>query len=202
MDAENKGATLEPNGQGRESALLAVVELIRKESGHGRFVLAKEALSEIRRRGLLDQEKEEGPDVESDTLLQEALERTEDLRQAIGKDGASRYYSSKAMTDAYAGILILKEEDPLHMMAEIVRENSALYPRPIRLDAFTASPFDLTREEVLVCLQRMAGQEEYRDIATTQTSIGTDFLYSTRHLEPDYAAMLAEWYDVGQSKNP
>jgi len=28
------------------------------------------------------------------------------------------------------------------------------------------------------------------------------FLYSTRHLETDHAAMLAEWLDVGQFENP
>jgi hypothetical protein len=28
------------------------------------------------------------------------------------------------------------------------------------------------------------------------------FLYSTRHLDPDHASMLAEWLDVGQYRNP
>jgi hypothetical protein len=48
----------------------------------------------------------------------------------------------------------------------------------------------------------MDGQEEYEDIARTTTSIGTVYLYSTRHLEPDYASTLAEWLDVGQANNP
>ena len=48
----------------------------------------------------------------------------------------------------------------------------------------------------------MGGEEEYRDIVSTTTSTSRVFLYSTLHLEPDHASMLAEWLDVGQSNNP
>ena len=40
------------------------------------------------------------------------------------------------------------------------------------------------------------------DIARTATSASGCYLYSTRHLEPDHAAVLAEWLDVGQFDNP
>jgi hypothetical protein len=45
-------------------------------------------------------------------------------------------------------------------------------------------------------------QEEFSDIAATKTSEETIYLYSTLHLEPDYASMLDEWLDVGQYQNP
>jgi len=48
----------------------------------------------------------------------------------------------------------------------------------------------------------MGEQREYQDIAQTVTSIGTPFLFSTRHLDPDHASALAEWQDVGQVNNP
>jgi hypothetical protein len=48
----------------------------------------------------------------------------------------------------------------------------------------------------------MAGQEEYRDIQRTNSSLGTGFLFSALHLEPAYAAMLAEWVDVDLANNP
>ena len=67
---------------------------------------------------------------------------------------------------------------------------------------FTHPPFDLTREQVMDSLGRMSGREEYRDIASTTTSASTVFLYSTLHLEPEHASMLAEWFDVGQAQNP
>jgi hypothetical protein len=88
------------------------------------------------------------------------------------------------------------------LIAEIVRENSALYPRPIPMDTFKNSPFELTQEEILACLQKISGQEDYQDIARTTTSAGTVFLYSSRHLDQGYASMLAEWLDVGQFNNP
>jgi hypothetical protein len=48
----------------------------------------------------------------------------------------------------------------------------------------------------------MGEQEEFQDIALATTSMGRVYLYSTHHLEPDYASTLAEWLDVGQANNP
>jgi hypothetical protein len=48
----------------------------------------------------------------------------------------------------------------------------------------------------------MARLKEYQDIEQTTTSAGRVFLYSRQHLDPDYAALLAEWVDVGQSTSP
>jgi len=48
----------------------------------------------------------------------------------------------------------------------------------------------------------MDAEEEYRDIMQTTTSVSGVFLYSTLHLDSEYASMLAEWLDVGQFENP
>ena len=84
----------------------------------------------------------------------------------------------------------------------MVRENSAIYPRPVPLNLFKGSPFDLTQEEIQTYLEQMARQDEYKDIAQTTTSLGTLFLYSTLHLELGYASTLTEWLDVEQANNP
>jgi hypothetical protein len=88
------------------------------------------------------------------------------------------------------------------LIAEIVRENSAIYPRPVPIDMFKHLPFDLRLEEIQAYLAQMAKRDDYRDIKQTTSSIGTVFLYSTLHLDPGYASMLAEWVDVGQANNP
>jgi hypothetical protein len=106
------------------------------------------------------------------------------------------------MTEAYARILLQNQGDRLRLIAEIVRQNSAAYPRPVPLDLFTHPPFDLTPQEVLNGLEGMSVQDEYGDIEPTTTSTSRVFLYSTLHLDPEYASMLAEWFDVGQSNNP
>jgi len=186
----------------RETAILAAAGMIREKSKEGHFVMTEEVLSELLNRGFLDSEKEGGRFVEASSILEETLRRNEDLRERKGQGGVSRYYSSLAMSETYATLLIRKEGDFLLMMAEVIRENSAIYPRPVPLDIFMEPPFDLAREKIFECLKKMGEQAEYRDIAQTTTSVGTIFLYSSRHLDPDHASMLAEWVDVGQANNP
>jgi hypothetical protein len=70
------------------------------------------------------------------------------------------------------------------------------------LESFIRHPFDLSEQEIIDSLDAMATKEGYGDIARTVTSASGIYLYSTRHLEPGYAAVLAEWLDVGQFDNP
>ena len=202
MCPETKRTSLNQKESGRETAILVATRIIREKSKEGRFVLTEEVLSELLNRGVLESEKEGDRFSEASSILEEALNRNEDLQERKGKDGLSRYYSSLAMSEAYATLLTRKEEDLLLMMAEIIRENSAIYPRPVPLDLFMGSPFDLTQEQIFECLKKMGQQAEYQDIAQTTTSIGTIFLYSNQHLDPGHASMLAEWLDVGQANNP
>jgi hypothetical protein len=194
--------SLNQKDSSRETAILVTTSIIRERSKEGHFVLTEEILSELLNQGFLESEKEEDRFAEASSILEEALNRNKDLRERKAKDGLSRYYSSPGMSEAYATLLTRKEEDLLLMMAEVIRENSAIYPRPVPLDIFMESPFDLAQQEIFECLKRMGQQAEYQDIAQTTTSIGTLFLYSSRHLDPDHASMLAEWLDVGQAQNP
>jgi hypothetical protein len=178
-----------------------IVKCIRTKSEAGQLVTSDEIFEGLVEKGVL-KSGSEGDRETSGTFLKDVIKKNEDLREISNKKGDLHYFSTSGMTEAYAGILIQKGEDPLVMMAETVRENSRRYPRPVRLDIFEEPPFSLTPQEVSLCLKRMAEQEEYQDIAQTTTSVGTVFLFSRLHLEPDYASMLAEWYDVGQSKSP
>jgi hypothetical protein len=63
-------------------------------------------------------------------ILAAALAKHPDLVPVKGA-GERRFYSSQFMTHAYAGLLLRKEEEPLYLIAVTVRENSALYPRPL-----------------------------------------------------------------------
>ncbi len=88
------------------------------------------------------------------------------------------------------------------MMAEVIREHSRIYPRPVPIALFQCSPFNLTEDLIERALQEMSLQEPYRDISQVTSSIGNTFLYSKDYLDQDYATMLAEWIDVGQVQNP
>jgi len=184
-----------------EAACLAAANTIRRKSEAGQLLFQKEIFQELMDQKVLNSDNREQLG-KFEAILKKTMKMNEDLKELFDKDGIPRYYSSQFVSEAYVRILLRKEGNPLLLIAEIVRENSALYPRPIPLDTFKNSPFELTQEEILACLQKMSGQEEYQDIAQAITSTGTIFLYSRRHLDSDYASMLAEWLDVGQYDNP
>ena len=179
---------------------LAVTDFIRRRSEAGQLVTAEDIYGEFLRMGILTEKENQLAGLE--VLLKETVKQNEELKEILDGKGLSHYYSVQSMAETYARILIQREGDPLLMMAEVIRENSQRYPRPVPLSMFEDSPFGLTPEEISLCIKRMADQETYRDIEQTTTSIGTVFLYSRQYLEPDHAAMLAEWLDVGQSNNP
>ncbi|MBI5570371.1 MAG: hypothetical protein HY914_10540 [Desulfomonile tiedjei] len=178
-----------------------ILKIIHARSESGQLVRVEEILAELKEQGFLESE-----DVEQkahlETTLKQVLKENRDLKAISGKNGIPYYYSAQSLSETYAGILVRKSENPLWLIAEVVRENSQLYPRPVPVDSFLEPPFGLTREEIAECLTTMREQREYQDIARTITSVGTPFLYSTQHLDPDHAFTLAEWLDVGQVNNP
>jgi hypothetical protein len=189
-----------PNVADEGSAKAAAISaLIRQCSESGRLISG----CELERQFMAQYRTMSGEQTAPfQSTLARARERYHDLHELAADDGTRSYFSSQNMTQAYAVMLLQRQGDPARLIAEVVRENSAAYPRPVPRDIFTHPPFDLTGEEVLGCLEQMARQESYRDIASTTTSAATVFLYSTLHLEPDHASMLAEWLDVGQFNNP
>jgi hypothetical protein len=199
MKAENV-VEKDPGTEG-ESRAQAIAAMIRQESEAGQLISDSEIFRRAADQHLLPSP---GPDPaeEAGKLIEEVVSGREDLHELSPPEGSRHYYSSNFMTQAYALILLQKQGDPLRLIAETVRQNSALYPRPVPLDIFTPPPFGLTRQEILNHLERMAAAEEYRDIASTTTSTSRVFLYSNLYLEPEHASMLAEWLDVGQAKNP
>jgi hypothetical protein len=185
----------------QEVISLTIARIIRERSKTGQFVQFDEILEGLTGQGFLKSE-ETGHRSHIEALLRQTVEKNGDLKKISGRDEIPHYYSTQSLSEKYARLLIQKKENPLSLMAEIIRENSAIYPRPVPVDIFRESPFDLTQEEILEYLKKMAEHGEYQDITQTTTSIGTIFLYSTQHLEPDYASSLAEWLDVGQLNNP
>jgi hypothetical protein len=178
-----------------------ILKIIRDRSETGRLLRAEEILTQLKGQGIFESEAIE-PKTHLETLLKHVLQENRDLREISGRNGIAYYHSVQSLSETYAGILVWKSEDPLWLIAEVVRTNSQLYPRPVSLDSLREPPFGLTREEIAECLAFMGEHREYQDIAQTVTSIGTPFLYSTQHLDPDHASTLAEWLDVGQVNNP
>jgi hypothetical protein len=187
--------------EGKIPARQGAADIIREKSKAAQLVSAEELFSMLM---VEDGEKPEGgEDIDSpEALLSKVLAKHNDLKEIRAKDGASLCYSSMFMSDAYATLLLHKEEGAEALIADTVREDSDRYPRPTPLDVFKEPPFDLSQEEILSFLEEMSSRDEYQDISRVSTSIGHVFLYSSRYLDRDYALMLAEWIDVGQFENP
>jgi len=175
----------------------SIVSLIRQESRAGRLIAEVEIL-----RRLSEQQDPPLQAEEFESLLGKTMEQNEDSNEIVSEDGSRHYYSSQFMTGAYAALLLKKRGDPLQLIAQIVRQHSADYPRPVPLDLFTQAPFAFLYPDVLNVLKRMEALEEFRDIERTTTKASRVFLYSAQYLEPAHAAMLAEWLDAGQAENP
>lgn len=190
-------------GKGRERELAArdIAEIIRGKSELGKLVSLNEIFQELQDRNLLKGDDDQAQS-RFEVMIGRALEENKDLVKLYPEGEKPLFFSSQFMSESYAKMLLQIELNPLLLIAELVRENSVTYPRPVPVDIFRESPFNLTQEEILECLRQMGNQEEYQDIVQTTTSIGTIFLYSNLHLDPGYASMLAEWVDVGQVNNP
>ncbi len=184
-----------------EAAEQAFAAMIRKGSEEGKLVAEDELLASAVERDLLNS-KPAGHAKEVKKALNSLIKKNKDLRALKAQDGSRRFFSSLLITEAYAGILLQKEGDPLRLIAEIVRQNSKIYPRPVPLDLFTQPPFDLGDQEVRDYIKKMTSDKAYRDISLTATSTSREFLYSSLYLEPDHASMLAQWFDVGRADNP
>jgi hypothetical protein len=197
-----KEKKIETGTEGKEKSVPHIIAaMIRQSSEGGRLIAESEIVRRSADQHLLVS-KEEGWMEEVGGILKKLLEENEDLHELAGQDGSRSYYSSHFMTETYSKILLGKRGNPIRLIAEIVRQNSEFYPRPVPLDTFTQPPFDLSPEEVLKDLEQMNGVGEYGDIVPIETSTSRVFLFSIRHLEPEHAAMLAEWIDVGQHSNP
>lgn len=178
-----------------------IAEFIREGSRAGELLSSADIEAAIAGQATSGSEPATEP-VQAPALIQEAVSGHDDIQVILDDSGGAWYFSQRFMTGAYARVLLLKGAGPLEMMAEVIREHSRMYPRPVPLALFQCSPFNLTDGEIARCLEEMTYKPPFRDIAHLTTSIGNLFAYSTDHLDPGHAAMLAEWADVGQIENP
>ena len=62
-----------------------------------------------------------------ETTLKQVLQENQDIREIYGRNGIAHYHSVQSLSETYAGILVCKSENPLWLIAEVVRKNSQLY---------------------------------------------------------------------------
>lgn len=171
-----------------QSALRAeLAETIRKDSAGTRLTL----LEEIEARY---------PDAPVRDLL--PSRDYSDIRRLDGERGCY-YFSVLSITESYARHLYrIEERNPVNLIAETVREESRIYPRPTALKSFREPPFLVPETELSALASRMGTEPETEDIVLVSASNGAPYLYSTRHLEKVHAEALVEYYEVERWNNP
>jgi hypothetical protein len=183
----------------REALCRIVADTIREASQAGQLPGKDELSVNLRAHGLLGEDEAVFP--EMDALLTETLEIHHDLAALESISGRTLYHAPALLSRTYAAILDRKAS-PVALIAEEVRKNSLDYPRPVPLDLFEESPFDLTPEQIEAALKTMGESAEFQDITYTTTNTGAVYLFSSRYLERGYAAFLAERADTGLLLNP
>jgi hypothetical protein len=134
-------------------------------------------------------------------LLAELLTENDEVAVFTAWDNKEYYHYKPQMSSLYARILSTAN-NKMVQVASVVRESSRDYPRPVALEIFEYPPFLFEADALQQCLRDMAENPEYADIKFTESSVGTVYLYSTRYLDEDYAAFLAENEDVGAIASP
>lgn len=168
-------------------ATLPLVEAVRAASAEARL----SSLDALRRLV---------PDGDAEALLADS--GAEDLRRMVGRRG-TYYFSELSMTEGYAVHLFrLAERDLVLLVAETVRDDSRIYPRPTDPRVFLEPPFSLKPAELEETLGRMTIRPDVTDIKRCRASNGAEYLYSDRHLGEAHAASLTEWIEVLQKENP
>ncbi len=173
----------------RAAQLAFIVETVRAASREGRVVPEDEAVSGV-------------ADTDPAGHLERAGIDADDIK-AVG-EGVPRYlYSERHMTRRYAEALARAADgDPVRLIAGTVRDDSATYPRPTPVAAFTQPPFGLDCHQVGAALSVMQDDPACADIQSVTASDGSLFLFSTASVTREHAASLAEWLAVGRFENP
>ena len=129
--------------------------------------------------------------------------RYRDIQKIITSTGAVYLYSETFITKNYAAILArAAADDPAATIAETVREESKIYPRPTHVDSFKGQVFNISSGELEAFISKSLKHDDFHDIKVLRASTGARYLYSSKYLSADYAMALVEWQEVGEENNP
>jgi hypothetical protein len=125
------------------------------------------------------------------------------IQSVVISTGDEFLYSDKYITRNYARILArVQTNDPLAIIAETVREESKIYPRPTNIELFRERLFNIDPNDLEAQITQLGERPEYNDIKLIHASTGARYLYSVLYMSEDHARSLVEWEEVGRYDNP
>ncbi len=127
----------------------------------------------------------------------------EDIQTIAGPTGTLYLYSETFMTKQYAALLARAQvKDPCLTIAETVREESRVYPRPTKVQLFYTPVFQIDPGQMEQVVERTLQQPECADIHKIVAPTGAIYLYSNRYMEPALAERWVQWEEVERLNNP
>ncbi len=130
-------------------------------------------------------------------------ERYQDIKTVTAATGTVYAYSETYITRNYADILARVEaRNPGLTIAETVREESQVYPRPTQVELFKEIVFNIPPDELEACIAHTLKQPEFKDIKKLVASTGVCYLYSDLYMGEDKARSVVEWLEVERYANP
>ena len=124
------------------------------------------------------------------------LQEEGDIKAIHGKKD-SYFFSEDHMSHSFAKLSArLVEQDLLGMLAEQVRDDSRIYPRPTPARQFYGAPYNIGKEQLVELLTTIRNDEEYSDIEFFETTNGAQYLVSRKHMHPDQARAIAQMQEV------
>lgn len=145
----------------------------------------------------------DGPPLSVEDLELLIAEAAEDDIKLMRGTKDTYFFSENHVTSAYALHLFrVMERDPAKMIADTVRDESRMYPRPTPAYIFLESPFNMNEAQLDGVLWQISQRNDMDDIKSTTVSNGSLYLYSTLYLTDLHAETMAEWNEVGQAEYP
>lgn len=139
-------------------------------------------------------------------LLQEMRTdpRYADVKPTNASTGEGFRYSVHHMSDYYAVLLTRAAgKDPCATIAETVRDESRIYPRPTCVQLFQEKLFEISACELESAVETMLRRPEFEDIRKmVHPDTGGIYLFSSKHMNDDLAYSMMDWQEVGKDANP
>lgn len=126
----------------------------------------------------------------------------EDIKKLKGKKCVYTYSQNK-MTENYAKLLVKVEDGDMYsLIADTIRNDSKIYPRPTDVKLFTKSPYNFKDKEFMDILSQIKQMEGFEDIKESRASNNALYLFSELHMSQAYADSLTEWIEVTSLECP
>lgn len=130
-------------------------------------------------------------------------DKYQDIKLLSDPAGAGYLYCATYMTENYAKLLARVEaKNPFATIAETVREESKIYPRPTKVALFYEPVFEIDADLMQTAVESISQREEYKDIRKIVAPTGAVYLFSDLYLSPPQAEAFVQWEEVDKLNNP